>query len=307
MTRELPPEAVAWVTATVGRGARLVAQRRLTGGLTAAMHAVTVADRSGLSHRFVVRRWTAEPQLLSLDQPASELVDREAAILAALEEADLPTPRLIATDPGGAASGCPSLVMSRLPGRMLLAPADRGWVRQLAETLVRLHALRPATRLAPYRSWLGVGEVPSWTRRPELWREAIALARTPAPRWRGGFVHHDYQPFNLLWSRSGRLSGIVDWTFASAGPPDEDVTHCRLNLVLLHSARLAEDFRRAYEAAGGRPLDPWWDVASLVDYLDGWSPAELQRQAGRRLRLDAAGAPLRVERLLALALRRAGV
>ena len=162
--------------------------------------------------------------------------------------------------------------------------------------------------LPSYTSWLELDDidVPSWSRRPQLWRAAIDIARAAPPVTAGGFVHHDYQPFNLLWSPDGRLCGVVDWVWASQGPPDDDVAHCRLNLCLLYSAERAEQFRQRYERAAGRAMDTWWAVASLVDYLGGWTAEGLQEQAGRRLRVDAAGIDARVEELLAMTLRAAG-
>jgi hypothetical protein len=79
--------------------------------------------------------------------------------------------------------------------------------------------------------------------------------------------------------------------------------HCRLNLCLLYGAERAIAFQTAYESRAGRRVDPWWDVAGVVDGLD-WSAAELQTQAGRRLRVDAGALSSRLEALLAWAVRR---
>ena len=115
-------------------------------------------------------------------------------------------------------------------------------------------------------------------------------------------MHHDFQQFNLLWS-SGRLTGVVDWVSGSQGPPAWDVMHAYLNLCLLYSADRAEQFRHAYEAATGTDIHPWWHVYGLVEYLPGWGRF-LQRQAGRRLRIDFTGMHDRVEAALEVALQR---
>jgi len=63
-----------------------------------------------------------------------------------------------------------------------------------------------------------------------MWAAMIALAEGPRPRVRQRFIHRDYHPMNVRWSR-GRLSGVVDWTNASVGPTGKDVAWCRQNLV----------------------------------------------------------------------------
>jgi hypothetical protein len=50
-------------------------------------------------------------------------------------------------------------------------------------------------------------------------------------------------------------------------------------------------------------VDPWWDLAGLLCYLPCWGQS-LQRQAGRRLRIDFAGMHDRVEDVVASAVRR---
>ena len=106
----------------------------------------------------------------------------------------------------------------------------------------------------------------------------------------------------MLW-RGERLVSVIDWVSSSLGPLTVDVAHLRLNLVLLYGPERAERFRDLYEAIAGTAVDPWWDLAGLLEYLPGWGPS-LQRQAGRRLRIDFAGMHDRVERLLEVAVRR---
>jgi len=45
-------------------------------------------------------------------------------------------------DDAGGPFGAPTVIMTRLPGRPLLAPRDlRGYLRQIAQTLAQLHRL----------------------------------------------------------------------------------------------------------------------------------------------------------------------
>jgi aminoglycoside phosphotransferase (APT) family kinase protein len=298
-------DAAVWVLGQVPRGRRVLRVQRLTGGLTSEVTAVTVEDAAGRRHRFVLRRWTGKPWPDGTVDDGHALVAREAAVLGLLEPTTIRAPRVVATDRRGDSAGLPALLMTRLPGRLELTPADpQAWVEQLAAQLVEIHHLTPPAALPAYESWLTVGgaAVPEWATRPALWRAALdAVAEEPGIR-SGGFVHHDYQQFNVLWS-SGRVSGVVDWVWASQGPPDADVVHCRLNLCLLYGAERAIAFQTAYESMAGRRVDPWWDVAGVVDGL-GWSATELQTQAGRRLRVDAAAVPSRLEALLGRVVRR---
>jgi len=274
-----------WVERTLGRGARIVGKRRLTGGITSAVHRLTVEQR-GRRTTYVLREWPADSGY------GPRAVASEVAVLTALARHDIPAPRLI-----GATGD--AVLMTRVPGRIDLMPADRdAWLVQMARMLVRIHALPIAGK--PYESWSERFAVPADAARPELWRAAVALG--PPPGGATCFIHRDYQHFNLLWSRA-RLTGVVDWIEACVGPPDVDVGHCRLNLALLFSPEVAERFLAIYEAEAGRTVDPRWDIHELLAYGDDWRNF-LPLQIGDRAPLDVAGMTRRVEAVLAVALRR---
>ena len=255
--------------------------------------------QSGQSRRFVILRQYERSAVYDL----GSIIEREAAILRGARAAGLAAPGLLAACPGGQdAGGDPSILMTRVPGHTDLAPADpAGWLRQIAATAARIH---DAPVAAPgYESWHDPAAVtaPAGSARPALWRAArdvLRQARRPGRR----FIHHDFQPFNLLWRR-GRLTGVVDWSWASTGAPGIDVGHCRLYLALLFGAGWAERFRLAYQAETGREVDPWWDLHALAGYNDAW-PQFVPLQARGRARLDVAGMTGRVEEVLAGALRR---
>ncbi len=295
----MPDSALQWTAEVIGPGANVVSVRRLTGGVTSDVHAIALQAAHSRRRVVVLRRWVG-------DHPVDRVgsVRREAAILERLASTDLPSPRLLASDPTGARCGVPALLMSRLPGRIDLAPKDPVvWLERIAAALARIHDT--VVDAPAYESWLELDDlvVPAWTTRPQLWRDAFELVATEPPPREACFVHHDFQQFNLLWSR-GRVSGVVDWIWASIGPPDVDVAHCRLNLAVLYSPEHAERFGRAYEAITGRTVHPWWDVAGLLAYLPGWGRF-LQQQAGRRRRVDFGGMHERVELTLAASLSRA--
>lgn len=290
-------DAAAWVVAQVPRGRRVVAARRLTGGLTSEVTALTVEDGAGRSHRLVMRRWTGDPWPDGDVDDGRVLVPREAAVLQAVEGSPVPAPALVATDAGGEAAGLPALLMTRVPGRLDLSPADpQAWTLRLAQQLAELHTLTARPQVSAYESWLDLDDVEI----PAAAADVLRAGPPPAP---ASFVHHDFQQFNVLWNRRGDISGVVDWVWAGPGPADADVVHCRLNLCLLYGAERAIAFQAAYEAAAGRRVTPWWDVAGAVSGR-AWSADELQRQAGRRLRVDAGLFDERLGALLRYALRR---
>jgi len=294
----LRPESLTWVEQTLGRDARVVAKRRLTGGLTSLVHELTVV-RNGRPSRYVLRSWPPDNEHQDWILRA---VAAEDAVLAALEGSDVPAPRLVASTSDVAAGG-PALLMTRVPGRVLLMPRDREhWLRQMAQMLARIHAL-DATG-AGFESWLDAGALtpPPDATRAEIWHEAFARVAEPRTATRVRFIHRDYQHFNLLWSRD-RLTGVVDWGGAGVGPPDIDVGHCRLNLTLLFSVDVAERFRELYEAASGRAVDPYWDVHALLSYGPDWKHF-LPLQINGRAPLEVDGMTRRMEDVLERSPRR---
>jgi aminoglycoside phosphotransferase (APT) family kinase protein len=232
-------------------------------------------------------------------------VEREADVLRHAAGAGLPAPRLLAAPaPGAGAGGHPTLLMTRLPGRVDLSPADPGrWLAQMADMAARIHQAAitiPARARQDDDPWRLA--VPASASRPELWRTLARVLAEPARPCPPCFTHGDFQHFNLLWSR-GRLTGVVDWGSAGPGPPDIDVGHCRLNLAVLFSADWAERFRLAYEARAGRRVDPWWDLCALAAYNDSW-PQFIPVQVDGRAQVDVAGMTSRVEDLLRVTLLR---
>jgi len=128
----------------------------------------------------------------------------------------------------------------------------------MAEMLARIHAL--ALDGKPFEAWLDRRQLspPADASRADVWREAIALVADERVPTRTGFLHRDYQHFNLLWSHE-RLTGVVDWSEACIGPPEVDVGHCRLNLTVLFSADVADRFLAIYEAESGQRVDAWME------------------------------------------------
>ena len=293
-----PAQLVSWVEQTLGSGAHGAGSKRLTGGLTSIVHRLTV-ERNGQREEYVLRWWVPDGDWA---QWIARAVPLETAVLTKLEASGIPAPRVIGSTTDAALGG-PAVLMTRVPGKVHLMPRDREhWLRQMAQMLVRIHALALDGR--PFESWLDRSQLapPPDASRTDVWQQAIALvAEERAPR-RACFLHRDYQHFNLLWSRE-RLTGVVDWIEACTGPPEVDVGHCRLNLTVLFSAGVADRFLALYEAESGHRVNAWWDVHALLSYGPSWKQF-LPVQIDGRAPLDVKGMTGRMEEVLEGALRR---
>jgi aminoglycoside phosphotransferase (APT) family kinase protein len=260
---------------------------RLRGGLTAAMDLITVAGPDD-TRRVVLRRWYIE------DAAKEGLVEREAVALATVRGTGVPAPELIAADPDGSASGARCTLTTALAGTPDLAPVDiPSWVRQLAEMQARIHAV-PATMPTRWDGWYDVEAPLDWIADPGLREAARMAAASPRLDHRAGLAHGDYQHFNVLW-RDGQR--VVDWPNAATAPRGVDVGHCRLNLAVLFSADLADDYLAAYERAAGLTVDAGAELRSVLNFDQSW-PGFIPRQVDGRAPLDIAGMPDRVADLV---------
>jgi aminoglycoside phosphotransferase (APT) family kinase protein len=274
----LRPAALDHVRDALAPGGRVVRYRPLHGGVSCSIHLVRLQTRTGSYQDVVVRRYTHSHH----GEPADACA-REFRMLAELAAHAFPVPRPLLLEAAGGPFGAPTLLMSRLPGRPLLDPPDlAAYVRTLAHTLARLHAL-PTTALdflpdqldlvGPYLAEPYGGPDPL---QQEVARAVLAgWPRVAADRTRRTLVHGDYWPGNLLWSR-GKLLGVIDWEEPCLGDPAQDVATCRMDLALLFGAGHADAFLAAYEAASGRRLAHlrFWDlnVATwALAEMDGWA------------------------------------
>ncbi|MGW6057437.1 phosphotransferase family protein [Streptomyces sp. NPDC055189] len=249
------PLTLAWVNRHLDVGERIVRTRALHGGISAEMRRLTIAARGGGTRELVLRSFV-DPFYV---EQAEDSLKREAGALALLTETGVSAPGLIAVDPTAAHCEYPSLLMTHLAGRTVIA--DEGLetrVPLLARQLVTIHALRPAERPPEYVALTTADTVVT----PKgadaaAWAAAIEVIRKPAPPYEGRFLHRDFQPGNVLFDvppegpDGTRITGVVDWAGASRGPADLDVSHCSTTLALLHGPAWGLRFTKAYEEAGG--------------------------------------------------------
>jgi aminoglycoside phosphotransferase (APT) family kinase protein len=201
-------------------------------GITNTKWRLRLADGESL-----VLRWS-DPEIWGAT--GKDHVRREAMACELLATSTVPVPRLIAIDPDGATAGGPASLMGWQPGRTRHDRLSPAAVTALAELTVAVHSTPvPAEQRPPEFSYRGPAapEVPSWSRRPELWRRAIEFRRAGTPATPYGWLHRDFHLGNLLW-QGDTITGLIDWTDACWGPPDLDVAHLCSDLAMLHPRRL---------------------------------------------------------------------
>lgn len=272
----VPTASLRWVAGSVGPGVRVLGFQALAGGTSSAVHVVRLDVGASSPVELVLRRF------VRLDWLAEEpdLASREATALEVLANVALPTPRLVAVDPDGSVAGEPSVLTTRLPGRVEWdPPAVEAFLAGLAAPLPVIHSVAVPGDLAlpdyaPYR--LMMHRPPVWASRPDVWQRAISvLEGRPPPSDERAFIHRDYHPGNVLWE-GGRVTGIIDWVNASIGSPWADVGHCRVNIASELGQAAADRFLDLYRAVSGRTDDyhPYWDISAAIGGLDEDADAE---------------------------------
>jgi aminoglycoside phosphotransferase (APT) family kinase protein len=290
---------LSWVVASCGvRAGGGVTIQRLVGGITADVDRIVIRDSDGGHRRVVLRRWTnSEPW-------TDGLVERESAALRALADQGVHAPHLLAADPTGEHAGVRSLLMTEVPGEVVLRPVNlTDWIDRLAGTQAEIHRVSPTL---PYRAegWFTPDADFGWITDAGLRRDAVAAAREHRSGEQTVFVHGDYQHFNILWTGE-QVSGVVDWTMAGAGPRGTDVGHCRLNLAVLISAQAAEIYLDCYERATGTAVDAQADLRALLCWNPDWLEF-IPRQVAGRAPVDLDGMPGRVVETIRHTLSRLG-
>lgn len=265
LRRRPPRRALDWVGQALEGTVRSV--RAIRGGMSSAVHLSGVERRDGTVEPVVLRRYV-RPEL-NAEEP--DIARREARVLRFVETVDIPTPRLLAVDPTGAAAGVPAVLMSRVPGRVAWSPSNmESWLARLAELPPLIHGATPPTRdpLGPFAPYPQESyDAPTWARWPKAWERAVEIFHAPPPDLPPVFVQRDFHPGNVLWRR-GAVSGLVDWQAACVGPASVDVAHCRANLFR-YGMEVADRFTATWQRQTGEQHHPWADVVTIVGFLDG--------------------------------------
>jgi aminoglycoside phosphotransferase (APT) family kinase protein len=295
----------------------------LTGGASRQTWSFTAtveyADGQTLTLPLVLR---SDPQ----EGPQSVMVrDLEYRVIEAAyaEGALVPKPYFLGDD----SLGVPFFLMERvegetIPRRLFREPAyhqaRQVMAKQLGERLARIHHVPIEKHHLEKLPGPQEGRSPAEEEINRFAEMYQTMTREPHPtfelalRWlrqhlpiqtERVLVHGDYRMGNLIFGPEG-LRAILDWELAHIGDPMED-----LGWMCVRSWRfgndhlpvggvgLREEFQRAYEDAGGYPVDParvhfWeifgnlrWGVICLNmtrPFLDGQNPSVELAAIGRR-------------------------
>ncbi|OCC23321.1 hypothetical protein MB02_11845 [Croceicoccus estronivorus] len=177
--------------------------------------------------------------------PGENSVSEEHALLLRLSDAGVPVPRPLAGDVSTDAVDAPFLIFPRLPGKAVFgdwqADGEEKAVvaRDVAICMAQFHTLKPSSvGLAEVsRASAVAGMVAQWRgkwERRRLYPSAILeaayawlAANVPDSDEPARLVHGDVSFRNTLID-NGRLTGLLDWEFAHAGDPVEDLSYFQL-------------------------------------------------------------------------------
>jgi aminoglycoside phosphotransferase len=251
-----------WVLEETFPHGHLVHTKQIHGGVAAYTHSVTIRDPSGNLVRLILKS-QKHPE----DWPLA--FKGEARAIEAACKNGIPSPHLVAFS-----TELPAVLMTKLPGKVHLAPEPSKWIEVIAKTLKVIHDV-PVPMVKEIRRYkrstrvLDESRIPTWTRHRQPWERLIRLANEPLLQSPVRFTHGDYHPGNIIWDGQ-RLSGVIDWQGATIGPPQRDLAHCRANLGLLEGPDAADDFYAIYLAAGSRE----WPAQRIYDARDilGFAP-----------------------------------
>jgi aminoglycoside phosphotransferase (APT) family kinase protein len=248
--------------------------------------------------------------------------DVEYHVLEAAGAAGVPVPRVHAM--GDDSLGVPFFLMERVEGETIArrilrddeySSARTGMAEQLGAILAAIHAT-PIEGLPLQRPETGLTAAETEVQRFEQTYRMITPDPHPAFelafRWlkdhlpassETTLVHGDYRMGNLIVGPEG-IRSVLDWELAHIGDPLEDfgflcVRSWRFGNDHLPVAGVGirEELFRAYEAAGGRKVDPasvrWWEVFGNLRwgiitimqasaYLTGMSKSVELASIGRR-------------------------
>jgi len=192
------------------------------------------------------------------------------------------TPTLIAADPDASHCDVPAIVMTEVAGRPRIDPTDwHDFAERLAACLAGIHAVDPVDGLSEYRRWDTPDRpLPTWTKQPEVWNQAIANAGDLPPHPHR-FLHRDFHPNNIHWE-GDEICAVVDWLSACNGPIAGDLSHCRWNLAILANPAIAEHFTEHYRQLTGYSEDTSaFDLSTVLSGPVGSFPTFAWNDLGR--------------------------
>jgi aminoglycoside phosphotransferase (APT) family kinase protein len=215
-----------------------------------------VADAAGRA--WVLRR----PPLGHLLASAHDVL-REARIIAALADTDVPVPQILATTADSEFSDVPLVLMEFVDGLVVdtmdiaeaLTPQQRRRIAlSLPRTLAKIHAvdlakvgLEDLASHKPYaqrqlKRWAGQWELSKTRELPELDELTRRLAAAAPEQREISLVHGDFHLRNLITSpETGEVVATLDWELSTLGDPLADMGYL-LTFWLEPGESLGNDF-----------------------------------------------------------------
>jgi aminoglycoside phosphotransferase (APT) family kinase protein len=209
--------------------------------------------------------------------PSAHDVLREARLLSAVQDADVRTPRVLATCDDETVIGAPFYVMERVEGDVMtadvpaaLAGETRRIGEELIDALVEIHAVdwracglegygKPTGYLdRQLRRFGGLWEHNRTRELPVLERVTAWLAEHKPDSGEATIVHGDYRLGNTMFAPDApaRLVAIFDWELATIGDPLADLGYL---VATWSQADDPEDALRGLSAATRAPGFPTRD------------------------------------------------
>lgn len=262
------PESLVWIEAVTGCKVDRENIRKMQGGTSSLVFEIPFMNESR-QEPLILRLFHKKEWLVM--EP--DLAKHECQSLRAAAFSNVPTPECVAFDETGEKCAMPAVLMSKLPGETILQSADENHTMdRLAKALAEIHQMEAEDLEHEYFSYNDALrlEKPLWSKFPDDWMRAYFIVAGVRPPVQYRFIHRDYHPANVLWE-NGEISGVVDWVNACRGPIGVDIGHCRVNLAQINGVAAADNFLEAYERYAGEAFqyDPYWDLLSLTDALDG--------------------------------------
>jgi aminoglycoside phosphotransferase (APT) family kinase protein len=206
--------------------------------------------------------------------PSAHDVLREARLLTAVQDADVRTPRVLATCDDETVIGAPFYVMERVEGDVMtadvpatLAGETRRIGEELVDALVEIHGVdwracglegygKPTGYLdRQLRRFGGLWEHNRTRELPVLERVTAWLAEHKPDSGEATIVHGDYRLGNTMFAPGppARLAAIFDWELATIGDPLADLGYL---VATWTQADDPEDVLRGLSAASRAPGFP---------------------------------------------------
>jgi aminoglycoside phosphotransferase (APT) family kinase protein len=237
--------------------------------------------------------------VLRTDSPSRVLQShsrsQEFALLKVAQATGMTVPEALFLDNEGAAIGKPAYVMRRAAGtanpRQLtrdpaLDPHRPNLAENLGREIARLHQIEPPH---PKLDFLGPAPTAPAAQRAESFLSELDALPTPLPilewgrRWlslnapasdRVVLCHGDYRVGNVMVD-GARITGILDWEFASWSDPMEDIgwlcARCwrfGVDDREVGGVGARADLYRGYEAEAGHMVNwssvPYWEVMATI-------------------------------------------